>query len=348
MAAANNTYFPKKISLLNVIATFMIVVLHAETPLRFGKDLSLEATPFVYSIYTLVQVAVPLFFFISGLLFFYNCEWNDIPKKLFRRIFSLLLPFIIWNLFFVTVFWAISKVPAIADKMNAPADLSSARAWFRAIWHTKYTPLWFIKSLMIYCLCAPAVLLLIRNRYVGISATLALFIVCAVSHWSDFYSMFYWMPQYMSGAVIGKMLYSNGCNADRPLFREKQATVFGLILPVILAVLYLLTLHDQEMLLYFRFISPICIWFLTDCLAGPYIRDRFVVKKWMGYTFFIYATHQFLLNVEQTLIRTYLPNTMTVINLTFIITPVVTFVLIVLIANWLSRYKFYKYLTGGR
>ena len=351
MTATNNTFFSKKITLLNVIATFLIVILHSETPLRFGRELSLAGAPFVYVIFIITQVAVPLFFFLSGLLFYKDCEWKNLPHKLYRRIFSLVIPFLIWNIIFVAVFWAISKVPFIADKMNRPADLNTVKDWLLAIWHTKYTPLWFIKYLIIFNLMSPAILLIIRNKYFGWAVALGLLATSAILKWDSYCDILYWMPVYLSGALLGRHLYSDGKNQESALFAGYGSSTKKIILATLaalLAAVYFIALFNGDFILYFRFITPLAIWFFTDCVLSADFKDKFVVRKWMGYSFFIYATHHFLLNAEQALVRAYLPNTMTVINLTFIITPVVTFVLIVLIANWLSRYKFYKYLTGGR
>ena len=351
MQTDRSSFFSKKVVLLNLIATILIVVLHAETPMRFGIGLNLKDCPFIYVIFMITQVAVPLFFFLSGLLFYKDCEWKDLPQKLYRRIFSLVIPFLIWNLLFVAVFWAMSKVPFIAGKMNAPANLNTVVDWLMAIWHTKYTPLWFIKYLIIFNLMSPAILLLIKNKYVGCTIALGLLATSAVLDWNSYIDILYWMPVYISGAILGRHVYSNGEHQETSLFSgygKNTKTTFLLIFAAILAAAYLIALFHDDFIRYFRFITPLAIWFFTDCVLSSDFKDRFVVKDWMGYSFFIYATHHFLLNAEQALVRAYLPNTMTVINLTFIITPVITFILLVLIAGWLSRYKFYKYLTGGR
>lgn len=351
MQPDRSSFFSKKIVLLNLISTILIVVLHAETPLRFGIGLGLKECPLIYVIFIITQIAVPLFFFLSGLLFYKDCEWNNLPKKLYRRIFSLVIPFLIWNLFFVALFWAISKVPFIADKMNRPAELNTVKDWLLAIWHTKYTPLWFIKYIIIFNLISPAILLIIKNKYVGVLFAVGLLATSAVLDWNSYKDILYWMPVYLSGAICGHHLYSNGNNQHMPLFENSAKNVKRILLVSLSAVLiavYFITLFNPDFILYFRFISPIAIWLFTDCVLSVEFKDKFDVKDWMGYSFFIYATHHFILNVEQALVRAYLPNTMTVINLTFIITPIITFILIVLIARRLSRYKFYKYLTGGR
>lgn len=63
---------------------------------------------FLYSFLTdgLCGVCVPLFFFFSGYLFFQNIDCFDMTtywKKMKKRARSLLIPFIFWNLFVVTI-----------------------------------------------------------------------------------------------------------------------------------------------------------------------------------------------------------------------------------------------------
>lgn len=68
----------------------------------------------------------------------------------------------------------------------------------------------------------------------------------------------------------------------------------------------------------------------------------------MHYTFFIYCTHFFILNILQKLIFIYIPISSVFINLVFITSPIITIYLLIQIAKWLSNYSLYKYFTGGR
>ena len=50
---------------------------------------------------TLVKVAMPVFFIMSGYLFFANVDKWDVAtykKKILRRVKTLLIPYLIWNL----------------------------------------------------------------------------------------------------------------------------------------------------------------------------------------------------------------------------------------------------------
>ena len=88
---------------------------------------------------TLVKVAVPAFFMMSGYLFFANIEkftkevyW----QKIRRRIITLFIPYIIWNLLMAVKLREISL-----DAFIAPANM----------------PLWFLRDLMVVSLLTPII-----------------------------------------------------------------------------------------------------------------------------------------------------------------------------------------------
>ena len=351
MNPGKNSYFSKKVVFLNVVATILIVLLHSETPVRWGQELGLQTYPFIWAVYTLAQVAVPLFFFISALLFYRNCEWKDIPTKLYRRIFSLVIPFLIWNVFFVAVYWALQRIPFTASRMVIAAPLDTPLQWIAAVWHTQFTPLWFVKFLIFFCLMSPAIMLIIKNKWVGVVVSVSLFVLSVTNKWDGMSQLLYWLPVYLAGALVGRYLYGHDKDENERLlsaWTDSAKRVATTILSVLLLTIYVWGVLDENSWTFGRFFCPIAIWFLTDLLLPADFKDTFKVRDWMGYTFFIYATHHFLLNVEQTLVRSFLPSTPFVLNLTFIVTPIVTLLIIICTARLLSRFKFYKVLTGGR
>ena len=68
------------------------------------------------------DISVPLFFFISGFLFFYHIENFDIAiykKKILKRIKSLLIPYLLWNtLFFLYLFIFFIYFPSFIKSFN--------------------------------------------------------------------------------------------------------------------------------------------------------------------------------------------------------------------------------------
>ena len=123
---------------------------------------------------TLVKVSVPVFFIVSGYLFFRNVvQWNleVYVGKIRRRARSLLLPYLVWNLLMVaklhtfswSMFWnywghAGMQTDWLGHEnwMTAPANL----------------PLWFLRDLMVVSLFSPIIYIGLRHRGTAIVGVL--------------------------------------------------------------------------------------------------------------------------------------------------------------------------------
>ena len=336
-----SSYFSKKVTFLNVMLTFLIVIRHASTPGRWG--LPLENYPFIYNINVLTQIGVPMFFFISGLLFYRNCDFKDIERKLHTRIYSLMIPYILWNTLFVGLYFILTH-SAINKIMNMGGGLNNPIEIITAIINSEYTPLWFVKDLMIFCVLSAGIFIALRKKIVAFT-TLALSIILALSNDYNYDHIFLWFPMYFCGAIVGKYYTQERMFMTKNSLYKLGYTIFLL---VILVFLYIASIITPNNLFYFQLLSPIIIWFLTDFLLSNFLSKKFQTKQWMTYMFFIYCTHYFLLNILQKLIVLVCPPTILTLNLTFIISPVITVLILISIAHFLSKYKFYTYLSGGR
>lgn len=342
MSIDNLSYFSKKITFLNVFLTFTIVVLHAKTPERWGLPLDMNF-PFIYMMNIFTQIGVPMFFFISGLLFYRNCNFKDLERKLYSRIHSLFVPYILWNVFFVGIFWCLTHIPFIHDKMNMGNVLNNPTEVLYAILNARYTVLWFVKDLMIFCLFSAGFLLVLKKKYIAYLVLLFSFLNAYYNEYG-YENVFYWLPMYFMGAVYGKF-YSFVVLEPKSKGHTYVLTAFLLIA---FLFLYYISLVNLNNLFLYRFFSPIIIWFLVDLLLKKIIENKFVKRKWMRHMFFIFCTHQFLLNVLQKIVVLQFPATSLILNLTFIISPIIVVLLLLYLANLLSKYKFYSYFSGGR
>ena len=146
------------------------------------KNPELESMPvfyfLVYITMKLVCIAVPLFFFISGLLFFKEglFDWTLYKKKLNSRVHTVLIPYLLWNIIyfvilgtmqvikpdtlvilhkhiadfrwqdFLWIFWDISQITGLADDQRA--CLVGA--------------FWFLQCLFVLFLLSPVIYYLIK------------------------------------------------------------------------------------------------------------------------------------------------------------------------------------------
>lgn len=345
------SYFSKKITFLNVVMTFLIVLRHATPNLRFGLELD-GSTPIIYGLNCLTEAAVPLFFFISGLLFYYNCSKDVIVSKIKRRFKSLVIPYLLWNTFFFVVYFVLSHWSFTASRMNMIAIPCGLTDIVRGILDSRFTPLWFIKNLIIYTIFAPIIFYFISTKT---RAMLTLLLTLVITLLLDFSydSYFVWLPVYLQGAVLGRFFYressNQGVDALSRCFRTRASYLVMLCLTgICFTGLYILALWYPDSLLLYRCFTPILLWVITDFLVGQYINTSFKVKAWMGAMFFIYCTHYFVLNIIQKVaVLTFEPTEM-FMTLLMIVTPAITIVLLLLVASAISKFKVYKILNGGR
>ena len=159
-----NTYFHNKVLILNIILTFIIVLLHSQPLNRIGISTDDNYT-LVHGVGVFAQVGVPMFFFISAMLFYKSISaMSKIKDKLRNRIRSLVIPYILWNVIFVGIYWAMTHISFIASMMNMPLVPSDVAGILLSKINSKYTVLWFVKDLIVFCLMSPVFYVMLKRR----------------------------------------------------------------------------------------------------------------------------------------------------------------------------------------
>lgn len=147
--------------------------------------------------------AVPAFFLISGFLFFKHLEqwhWPTYGNKLRKRLSTILLPYIGWNIFHcVHLCWpTLMKIAHGTTQWDALWRLTKALGGWHMLWTGSYhntvtnclgmdmtatapvlVPLWFLRDLMVVILFAPLIHWLLRTCG---KWTLAVLGVCLVAN----------------------------------------------------------------------------------------------------------------------------------------------------------------------
>lgn len=122
--------------------------------------------------------SVPIFFFISGYLFFYNTEFSkDIYiRKIKTRVKTLLIPYLVWNTLAI-ISLLVANSPGIVmhpEQLNItiPGLFSAYWAYDHSlftttmgasIYHPIDRPLYFVRDLMVAVLCSPVIYGLIKR-----------------------------------------------------------------------------------------------------------------------------------------------------------------------------------------
>lgn len=118
------------------------------------------------------SIAVPLFFIFSGYLFFKNVSSftpEEYFKKLHKRIRTLLMPYIFWNIVVILIYLVAQTIMPnmISGNNKLIADYTTID-WIKAFWnYHNEMPIcyqfWFIRDLMVVVLLSPIIYFAIKK-----------------------------------------------------------------------------------------------------------------------------------------------------------------------------------------
>lgn len=173
--------FPLIVGVVLIHTYFKEVVIDGKD-LMEGGNFPIYSNIAYYLSQVLARIAVPLFFFISGYLFFYRTK--DFPlgtykQKMRKRARTILLPYILWNgIYLLVYFFGESLAEGLFSGRNKPVSDYSFADFLWAFWdrsminpanntmtesHPVDYPLWFIRDLFVVMLFSPLLHLLIQR-----------------------------------------------------------------------------------------------------------------------------------------------------------------------------------------
>ena len=235
---------------------------------------------------TLVKVAVPVFFIMSGYLFFANVEtWNlQVYKaKMLRRMKTLLIPYLLWNLlmaiklktFSLWAFWSFWCPAGIQTDWFGQEQLMTAPA---------NMPLWFLRDLMVVSLLTPIIYILVRKLGYWLMAVLTLLYLsgaCAFIPGLSAYSVYFF--------ILGAFLSIRKRDLIEHL-KRLEWPAYGLSLVFVIAMLLTYsTSIFSSMMLCFRLTGAIAVF----CLASRILTstNRRLPSLICDSAYFIYLSH---------------------------------------------------------
>lgn len=145
--------FLRNIPGLSFVAILFVLLIHC----RLGAGVSSASSSFWAEellVNGFARVAVPLFFFISGFLFFLKWDGSAAKwmEKLRRRVRSLLVPYLICSAVAIAITWIMVRAHISSDDSITHWGLSGfLRHW---LWDPQAFHLWFLRELMLFGLLA--------------------------------------------------------------------------------------------------------------------------------------------------------------------------------------------------
>lgn len=170
------------LNITRFVMSIAIVFLHGYTSVQmydYWKDLPVYR--YVTKVFALQfgEIGVPVFFIISGYLFFlsYQQTWGCYKYKMQKRFYSLLIPYLFWNGMMILAFYAAECIPSIRELFNEGKKLVhdfDMIDFLGAFWARKdggpiLDQLWFVRNLIVLSVCSPIVYCFVRyTRFVGV------------------------------------------------------------------------------------------------------------------------------------------------------------------------------------
>ena len=298
------------------------------------------------------RIAVPLFFLISGYLFFANFRWSHqtFARKVYTRTRTLLLPFLFWNLVVLAFYALMQAIPPFRPYFTGSTAVISELSlveFFNVILGIKGYPIayhfWFIRDLMVMVLLSPLIAVILR--FAALPFLLILYGTWVSGTW----------PIYIPDNA-GLLFFSAGALCaikGQSLFAFDR---FGLIAFLALIPIFLVDTiwHTAGFNIFWHrtglIVGVIASLYITKW-ALPFDSAKQTLLRLGDASFFVYAAHEPLLIVVRILAYKFIPITTpyTVLAI-YLGLPVLVMTLLVYAHGKLNQRfpRFLSVVTGGR
>lgn len=331
--SSNLSYFWKKKAMLSFIAVIFVIIIHNSAINQYlvEHDSFWHITNFLHTFFAsaLGGVAVPFFFFISGITFFRNYKPKLYVKKLTSRIKTLLIPYLIWNIIglLFSVFYTYTPLSSyISGRELFNPSLPNI---LEGVFLYKYNfQFWFLYDLLFYILLTPIINLLINNKYLGfITCFLLLFLPLLTPSFlrvNTYFTIFY-----VTGCFIGKhYLHFFTKPTTQPII------IVSAIITTIILIIRILSLYN---ILPIPIIISQLLLFLL--LFSTYFTSDFFIKhikktpEFIKESFPIYTLHTYFIAIIIKLIYLINPSSSIMLLLNEIASPIITTYLVIIISK---------------
>lgn len=345
-------YFWKKKEIVSYILSIFVFLIHISSFSNYshtGNTISVinEHVKILFK-YPLPMIAVPLFFILSGMLFFRNYNNTMYFDKLKARLKTLFIPFVIWNIIWM-FFEIITSYSFISSYfIGREKFIITLANILDAIFHYGCNgPFWFIFELMFFVIITPLINIIIKNKYIGFITILALCILLRYN--IGLPSPLFYSPEaiiyYLLGGIIGKHYFEKF--SKKSSLKHRAIATLCFILCFVLR--YICTLFEYKLDPTIH-ISFIIIYALSFWIGIDWFIDKLKLHNFYSYSFVVYATHINLSAIISKLLFLILPKTEYFAIPNFLLTFVITLIIINITCSALKRFvpKIYSMLTGSR
>lgn len=350
MSQAVSDRFSRKVTIVSFILAIFVMYIHAKNLVYYDFG-DITGTPIYYlnQIFSEIfgRVGVPFFFLMSGYWMFRvdirQFRETMLLRKVKKKIFSLVVPYLIWNTLGFIFFFTITHIPVLSATVNGGevVQMTFENVWKGIFLHKYYYSFWFMQDLIVLTVIFPIILLLLRNRWTSYAAFIGLIVlsflnidlrVCETTS----------LILYLLGGILAVYHRDFWEQANR----KKYETLLWTLLFLLGTAARLLNLRYMWTIALVT--APIFFRKALDFLDVFTVYDR--EPSWFcKQSFFIYASHIFPVDAVNGLLSR-INQAMAWASITYIINPPLVLLLIYITARVMNRIcpQMYRILCGGR
>lgn len=349
-------YLSRKIRILSAISIIMVLYIHMYyTEGSYMPILLIIEGAIGQGICT---VAVPLFYIVSGYLFFLKMPdgVRSIPAKLRKRVRTLLVPYIIANIltfvFYVSINLLIWKMPSLGNVVNFRIldNAIEAGPWNTFCLVFVNPPiafqLWFVRDLMVAMIFSPVIYWLLRwimpRGWAKYILLLVLLVLIGCPTHIPCLSAFIW---FTLGGYIAM------CDIRMDYIPAYRIVYSLFILYLIASIVNQFCYTPSYTAKFIPIIGIPAIWYLYDIIVKRCneLKNVQIIKWLASYTFFVYLCHEPLLNIFKKL-PLLISRSETILIASYILTPVIFYIFACCLGRLIKAIspKIYYVYTGGR
>lgn len=296
----------------------------------------------------LAAVANSYFFMISGYHFYYGISKEKIRGKLHRRIKTLVLPYLIAVCLSIFYYFMISVVPGLMERLGMPLISWTPELIVCQFLNPTFDyPLWFANYLILFSYFSPVLFWVYNKRRLSY---IVLVLLIGTNVFSLVNNSYYnWLSVYYLGGFIGfnTKEFTNGLSMSKNNKSQWLVYVglFAITIMMVIEEVFNFSNFASRVYMYF---SPFILWEIV----GRKIRRDYKsikIRWWMSITFFVYSYHVFILPVITKIIKMILPSNPITAILSFVVSPLLTYGILIVAAKILKlKPMLWNLINGGR
>lgn len=340
-----DAYSSQKIKILSFWMIVMVVYVHS-----YYLESETRAIPnFVQTVVGVItSVAVPLFYTISGFLFFNGItSTKQCFPKIGKRTRTLLVPYLIWNIFFVLWYVVLSYIPYVSQYINSDILSNYNSSLFNALYNLFIKPagfhLWFLRDLILFILVTPFLYVFIKKTK-WIPFVIILLATGGMTRC--------WLSSFTLGSTLA-LCYKDGLN----IVTNKVIIISAILFYFIYSISSGFGIIPIEHAIVGNYISQLSMLVFMVAIWGGYdmiVQKDYMPSKWflcaLDYSFFIYLFHEPAFNIVKKLGLKILGVGNVQLVLLYIVNPLIMVGIAVGVGCIFKCImpKIYNVLTGGR